>query len=69
MPSKFEEPNQISNEEVMTSIMELKEFIFDANINKKKSKRVEKDYSSSESRHRHKAYSRDKYRKRSRKMI
>lgn len=49
----------------MSSIMELKSYIFD-NKTKKRPKRAD-SYSSSESYHRHRGYSRDKHRRKSRK--
>jgi hypothetical protein len=61
----FDKSKHISNEEVMSSIIELKNFIFDAsNLKKKSRKAADSGYSSTSSYHKHR---RDKYRKRSRK--
>ena len=62
MTAQFDKTKVISNEEVMSSIMELKNFIFDSN-SRPKPKREED--SSSESYHRYKK--REKYKRRSRK--
>lgn len=55
-----DKPAQISNEEVMSSIMELKSFIFDSN-SRGKQKNRKGDDSSSDSYHRHRR--REKYRR------